>query len=151
MPALPPVVEHDPKAVITSVLWHAVAKAGDKLKDQKRREVLPAGARIPVALRVEGRINSASVAAAINGHLLVSHDGTCSSKEKPDSAEAVCHLLQHVPKTRRKAALVDLTAKLARGGACNAVELDACQAALDEATKTVSKPKSGAISFEFDD
>ena len=151
MPSPTLVAEHDPKAVVTSILWHAVEKAGDKLKDQKRRDVLPAGGRIPVELRIEGRIDNARVAAAMSGHLQIAHDGTFSSKDKPDPATALAQMLQHVPKTRRKQALQTVGADLHRRAACPAEDLAACQLILDEATRSTTKPKAGTVSFEFAD
>ena len=76
-------------ARINSTLWFALEKAGDKSKDQKNRNALDGGARIPVDLTVEGRIDGAAVATAIVGHLQVDarrhhvHEGQAARRAGP--------------------------------------------------------------------
>jgi hypothetical protein len=140
------------KAMVVSALWHSLEKAGDKLKDQKVREVLPAGGKIPVSLRVEGRVDGASLAVAVNGHLQIAHDGTTNKKRLPDPGTALALLLQHVPKTRRRKALDQVQRRLVTVDEADLVpeaDVAECTALLVAATSIESTARRGAVSFEF--
>lgn len=130
-------------ARINSTLWFALEKAGDKSKDQKNRNALDGGARIPVNLTVEGRIDGAAVATAIVGHLQVAFDGTTSSKTKPPAELVLAIALSYVPKTKRAAllagGLVDPDPQL----------LDAATQFCEFGTIVESRPRRGSVSFEF--
>jgi hypothetical protein len=130
---------------VHSTLWFALEKAGDKCKDQKIRDCLEGGARIPVTLSVDGRIDGRFVATKIVGHLQVSHDGTTSTKIKPTAEQALALALAYVPKTKREKLLAETLS-----------EPDPALAAVAEQwvsrnTTVESRPRKGSVSFEFGD
>jgi len=142
----------DPNVLAQSVLWHALEKAGDKLKDQKIRKVLPAGGKIHVDLDVSGQVDGMPVATAVDGYLQIAHDGTTTAKEKPDPAVLVALVLAAAPKTRRDTTLANLVDRFRSEGelpAPDAELLALAQETLDALTPVVSKPRSGTVSFEF--
>lgn len=128
---------------INSAMWLALEKAGDKSKDQKRRESLDGGSRIPVTLSVDGRIDGVAVATQIIGHLQVAYDGTAATKTKPPAEQLLAIALSYMPKTKRAAmlagGLVEPDSKL----------LEDATAFCKSITTVESKPRRGAVSFEF--
>lgn len=128
---------------INSTLWFALEKAGDKSKDQKNRNLLEGGSRIPVTLSVDGRVDGVAVATTIIGHLQVAFDGTTSSKTKPTAEQVLAIALSYVPKTKRPAllesGLVEPDPQL----------LEIATAFVETNTVTAPKPRRGAVSFEF--
>lgn len=130
-------------ARIHSTLWFALEKAGDKSKEQKNRNALTGGERIPVNLTVEGRIDNVPVATAIVGHLQVAHDGTTSTRIKPPAELVLAIALSYVPKTKRAALLA--------GGLVEPDPelLDAATKFCEAGTLVESRPRRGSVSFEF--
>jgi hypothetical protein len=131
---------------VNSTLWYALEKAGDKCKDQKIRENLDGGARIPVTLSVDGRIDGRFVATKIVGHLQVSHDGTTSTKIKPTAEQALALALAYVPKTKREKLLAETVSEPADPALAAVAEQWVSRNTLVE-----SRPRRGSVSFEFGD
>ena len=129
---------------INSVLWHALEKAGDKLKDQKQREALEGGSRTPVDVTISGEVDGVPVATAICGHLQVAHDGTTSTKVVPPAAVCLAIAMSYITKTRRQVLLdSDLVAPDER-------LLADAEGWVEKVTLHQSKAKRGAVSFEFE-
>jgi len=135
-----------------SVLWHALEKAGDKRKDEKVRERLPAGGKIPVGVTVTGKVDSRPVELSIDGHLQVAHDGTTGRKTLPDVPMLLAIVLAYVPKTRRAAILEELPQAFAETKTLPAADPELLELATElvaDLTITETRPRAGAVSFEF--
>lgn len=131
--------------LLTAALWYALEKAGDKSKDEKVRDALPPGTRLPVTISLDACIDGKQLDREISGHLQVAFDGTASTKTKPPAELVLAIALSYVPKTRRSQLLEsDLVEP-------NPALLAAAEAFCARNTNHETKPKRGSVSFEFDE
>ena len=131
--------------LLNAALWFALEKAGDKLKDEKERDALAPGTRLPIAISLDACIAGHQMDREIEGFLQVAFDGTTSTKCKPPAERVLAIALSYVPKTRR--------AQLLESGIDEVVDAKLLAQAEEWVARNTShetKSRRGSVSFEFE-